>query len=228
MSSTLWAVSLALALGQGPYGTCSTCNNGGGGYVDGAVMGGGYGGGNGGVNISVGNGPQGFYTGSGGTYDPLYPYDHHEPWVHHYIQEIPAYGGYHFFRPYNYKHLLSQSQVAGGWGLSPTNPYSQEYFRRNQPGVPVEPKTSLYRSPGFSVDYGRLQSQRALPAMRMMETSQVVSQDPNLQGYHELQSSRPIDPAVYVRRPATGSAALPPGSARGVSPTSGYYAPQSR
>lgn len=67
------------------------------------------------------------YTGFGGQ---LYPYDTHYPWVHGYFQEIPAYGGYVSFRPYNYKHVLSQSQAAGGWGLNPTLPYSQQFWHR--------------------------------------------------------------------------------------------------
>ncbi len=68
-------------------------------------------------------------TGFGGE---LYPYDTHYPWVHGYFQEIPAYGGYVAFRPYNYKHVLSQSQAAGGWGLNPTIPYSQQFWHRYQ------------------------------------------------------------------------------------------------
>lgn len=67
------------------------------------------------------------YMGFGGQ---LYPYDTHYPWVHGYFQEIPAYGGYVSFRPYNYKHVLSQSQAAGGWGLDPTLPYSQQFWHR--------------------------------------------------------------------------------------------------
>jgi hypothetical protein len=66
-------------------------------------------------------------TGFGGE---LYPYDTHYPWVHGYFQEIPAYGGYVAFKPYNYKHVLSQSQAAGGWGLNPTIPYSQQFWHR--------------------------------------------------------------------------------------------------
>ncbi len=60
----------------------------------------------------------------------LYPFDSAYPWVHGYFQEIPAYGGYVAFRPYNYKHVLSQSQAAGGWGLNPTMPYSQQFWHR--------------------------------------------------------------------------------------------------
>jgi hypothetical protein len=62
--------------------------------------------------------------------DELYPYDAPEPWLHGYFQEIPAYGGYQAFRPYNYKHVLSQAQTSGGWGMSPQMPYSQQFWHR--------------------------------------------------------------------------------------------------
>ncbi len=62
--------------------------------------------------------------------DRLYPYDGQEPWLHGYFREIPAYGGYHYFRPYNYRHVLPQSQAAGGWGMPPTLPYSQQFWHR--------------------------------------------------------------------------------------------------
>ena len=78
-------------------------------------------------------------TGFGGD---LYPYDSHYPWVHGYFQEIPAYGGFVGFRPYNYKHVLSQSQAAGGWGLAPTMPYSQQFWHRYH-----QPATLHYSDP---------------------------------------------------------------------------------
>ena len=57
-------------------------------------------------------------------------FDYQAPWLHGYTQEIPAYSGFHSFRPYNYKHVLNQSQIVGGWGLSPASPYSQQYWHR--------------------------------------------------------------------------------------------------
>jgi hypothetical protein len=53
-------------------------------------------------------------------------------WLHGYHQEIPAYGGHHVFRPYNYKDVLSQSQTAAGWGERPTMPYSQQFWHKYQ------------------------------------------------------------------------------------------------
>jgi hypothetical protein len=65
-----------------------------------------------------------------GQYEQRYPFDTQQNWVHGYHQEIPAYGGHVFFRPYNYKDVLSQSQTAAGWGMSPTMPYSQQFWHR--------------------------------------------------------------------------------------------------
>lgn len=65
-----------------------------------------------------------------GQFEQRHPFDTQQNWVHGYFQEIPAYGGHVFFRPYNYKDVLSQSQTAAGWGLSPTMPYSQQFWHR--------------------------------------------------------------------------------------------------
>ena len=83
---------------------------------------------------SVVTGPPGNYDTSGqttaGSPDSgvRFPFDDVQPWVHGHFQEMPAYGGYHFFRPYNYKHVFPQSQVAAGWRMPPNMPYSQAYF----------------------------------------------------------------------------------------------------
>ncbi len=79
---------------------------------------------------------------SGGSYAPAamaaagcgegrYPYDAPDPWLHGYFQETPAYAGFHVFRPYNYKHVFLQSQIAADWGASPTAPYSHQFGRAN-------------------------------------------------------------------------------------------------
>lgn len=65
-----------------------------------------------------------------GQYEQRYQFDSQQNWVHGYFQEIPAYGGHAFFRPYNYKDILSQSQVSAGWGHSPVMPYSQQFWHR--------------------------------------------------------------------------------------------------
>ncbi len=105
-----------------------------------------------------GNGPQGlgypgFISNDGG--DQLYPYDQQDPWLHGYWQEIPAYGGYAHFRPYNYRHVLSQTQAAAGWGLDPTMAYSQQFWHRYHTRAALEhcpvPTRSL-ESPNAELD----------------------------------------------------------------------------
>ncbi|MBS0203405.1 MAG: hypothetical protein JSS49_10930 [Planctomycetes bacterium] len=68
--------------------------------------------------------------GSEGSMEQRHPFDTQQNWVHGYFQEIPAYGGHHLFRPYNYKDVLSQSQTAAGWGERPTMPYSQQFWHK--------------------------------------------------------------------------------------------------
>ena len=70
------------------------------------------------------------HYGHEGQYEQRYPFDTQQNWVHGYFQEIPAYGGHVFFRPYNYKDILSQSQTAAGWGAAPQLPYSQQFWHR--------------------------------------------------------------------------------------------------
>ena len=67
---------------------------------------------------------------SGGVNEQLYPYDNQTMWQHGHFQEIPAYGGHVSFRPYNYKHVLSQAQTAAGWGEKANMPYSQQFWHR--------------------------------------------------------------------------------------------------
>lgn len=65
-----------------------------------------------------------------GIHEPLYPYDAPEPWLHGYFQQMPYYGGFRSFAPYNYKHVLSQSQTAASWGMDPQMPYSQQFWHK--------------------------------------------------------------------------------------------------
>ncbi len=98
-----------------------------------------------GATLAAPNSTQAFNTG-----DPFYPYDYEPNWTHGYYQEIPAYGGYHFFRPYNYKHVMPQSQVSAAWGNSPNMPYSHQYFDRvsgHQTVWNSAPRSNIARSP---------------------------------------------------------------------------------
>lgn len=94
------------------------------------------------------------YGGGGGNAfpgnEPLYPYDSQYPWMHGYFQEMPAYGGFVYFRPYNYKHVMPQSQAAGGWGMQPTMPYSQQFWHRYRQNAAMSPALSSARRPAAS------------------------------------------------------------------------------
>lgn len=65
-----------------------------------------------------------------GSGEPRMASDSQQNWLHGYHQELPAYPGHAVFRPYNYKHVLSQSQTAAGWGERPAMPYSQQFWHR--------------------------------------------------------------------------------------------------
>ncbi len=98
-----------------------------------------------GAVMAAPNSTQAFNTG-----DPFYPYDYEPNWTHGYIQEIPAYGGYHFFRPYNYKNVMPQSQVSAAWGNAANMPYSHQYFDKvsGHPTVwSIPPASNLAKSP---------------------------------------------------------------------------------
>lgn len=66
-------------------------------------------------------------AGDGGQ---LYPYDRQDPWLHGHYQRIPAYGGFASYRPYNYRHVFAQTQIAGQWGLPHGMPYSQQFWNK--------------------------------------------------------------------------------------------------
>jgi hypothetical protein len=73
------------------------------------------------------------YSGAiaGGTGCQLYPYDRQDPWLHGQFQRVPAYGGFSSFRPYNYRHVLSQTQIATSvWGSAHGHAYSQQFWNR--------------------------------------------------------------------------------------------------
>lgn len=168
MSNALMTVTLALALGQTPIGTP-------------------YAG-------AVSQTPVGTPSAGGPENDPLYPFDAYDPWVHGSFQEIPAYGGYHSFRPYNYKHVLSQSQVAGGWGMSPTMPYSHEYFRRfREQAATGQPRWNA--NAAYAAEMARLRAQH--------DYQQTVAQSAPRETWSPMSPAagstmRNIDPALYA------------------------------
>lgn len=91
---------------------------------------------------------------TGGYYgEPLQRFDAQFPWLHGYFQEIPPYSGYGAFRPYNYKHVLSQAQAAGGWGESPTMPYAQQFWHRYRKRARMLPNPAVSETESSSPRY---------------------------------------------------------------------------
>jgi hypothetical protein len=60
----------------------------------------------------------------------LYPYDQQDTWLHGHFQRVPSYGGFSSFRPYNYRHVFAQTQLAQSWGHTHGMPYSQQFWNR--------------------------------------------------------------------------------------------------
>lgn len=199
MTGTLLTVTLAAALGQMPYG------GGGGAYTiptgpaygaTGPAYGAGMSGG-----PAVGGPPPVTATGGSNGYEQLYPFDAYENWMRGQFQDIPAYGGFHGFRPYNYKHVLSQSQVAGGWGMSPSMPYSHDYFRRAQ-GI------TATRDPRYSQTDASLLND--LARLRAAQAGQAPLAVPARSYYGSIApagadaaASRNVDSALHMLPPPT-------------------------
>lgn len=192
MSSSLWAMTVIMALGGGPY-DCQTCNQGG--FVSGAPVGGygGYGGTGGGL-YSTGMGLNG-YSGSNG--DTLLPWDSQEAWMHGYFQEIGAYPGYTHFRPYNYKHVFSQVDLSYRWGQPNGMPYSQQWWHRYQMRASLTPAVQMQMSQSqsnYEIEMARLR------AWRDYHAEQARSAPPANQNFATPNAGQPIvlDPATQA------------------------------
>ncbi len=225
MTSSLCAVTLCMMLGGGPYD-----------YGGGAA----YGGAPGGAYVDAGYGGGGF-NGAGipgggiGGYgaDQQYPFDSPEPWLHGYFQEMPSYGGYYYFRPYNYKHVLAQSQAAGRFGTSPMMPYSQQFWHRYQQRASMKQRMSQIDPTEYSTEMARLQAwsdflkQQQLQVQQQQATQAQFQQPPANYDQRQFQEppvarreyddsrrqpqygnlSRPVFESRY--QPANGSSSQP-------------------
>ena len=59
-----------------------------------------------------------------GGHSRVVPFNFQAPWAHGQHKRLPAYAGYGSFRPYNYRHVAPQAQIATRWGATPGIPYS--------------------------------------------------------------------------------------------------------
>lgn len=120
---------------------------------------------------------------AGGDGVQQYPYDQQDPWLHGYYQRVPAYGGFSSFRPYNYRHVFSQTQISTQWGSAHGMPYSQQFWNKyrgsyldqnlhsqTQPQpMPLRPSTSVYpassvRPIGYEASASPLMQMQPAPA----------------------------------------------------------------
>jgi len=196
MISSAWIVALSAALGAGPIG-----------------YGGGYEHATHGPAVADYNGGDAYHHGGAyvtgghpavvGFAEQLYPFDAPEPWLHGYHQEIPAYGGFNNFRPYNYKHVLSQSQAAGGWGMPPTMPYSQQYWHRYHQQAAMKQHISRVGASEYMAELARLRARedfeqhRKIASQRQAEPSTQnvpLNLTPN---FEEVDPPPTIDPVTY-------------------------------
>jgi hypothetical protein len=95
-----------------------------------------------------------------GSNEPLFPYDDQQPWKHGYLHIMPFYGGHFFFRPYNYKQVIAQSQTAAGWGMPGTMPYSQQFWHRYAYQADLSnPRLSNVERQQYEYELARLRAQ---------------------------------------------------------------------
>ncbi|MEO2033197.1 MAG: hypothetical protein ABGZ35_14035 [Planctomycetaceae bacterium] len=124
---------------------------------------------------------------AGGTGAQLYPFNRQDPWLHGQFQRIPAYGGFNSFRPYNYRHVFAQTQIATSvWGAAHGQPYSQQFWNR------------------YRVDYlnGKTHSQATLQQMRPSAVSPASYQPQPVSTHQSPPARQAINHPPYSAAPA--------------------------
>lgn len=143
--------------------------------------------------------------------DPLYPFDSQYPWQHGYFQEISPYSGYHYFKPYNYRHVLSQTQTASGWGITPQLAYSQHFWNRYQEQATwknytlppreqdieeIQKRKRAYQEKQNSSTY--LQQRPAMVPVQYQTAQPYQQQQPQYQPrYQQQYQQQPVQPQQY-------------------------------
>ena len=170
--------------------------------------------------------------------------------MHGYFQEMPSYGGYYYFRPYNYKHVLAQSQAAGRFGTSPMMPYSQQFWHRYQQRASMKQRLSQIGANEYATEMVRLQAwsdflkqQQATQAQfqqppanfdqRRFQENQVARQEYGVAGQQPRYANRnqpiygnPIQPADGSQPQLVYGRSIKPAYRSGYQPADGFqYAP---
>lgn len=135
----------------------------------------------------------------------LYPYDQQDPWLHGHFQRVPSYGGFASFRPYNYRHVFAQTQLAQQWGHAHGMPYSQQFWNKYRPSylegnlhsgyqpTMQNPQTQGYPSPNYPA--------QAYPQQQQQQYSNQVYQEPGypVQSYPNQGAANNAYPVSAVR-----------------------------
>lgn len=166
-----------------------------------------------------------------GQYEQRHPFDTQQNWVHGYFQEIPAYGGHTFYRPYNYKDVMSQSQTAAGWGASPTLPYSQQFWHKYHDQATML-KLSQQASPlpeGQVITHMPAGMMQPQPHLMAHPQPQPQMYQPAPQFYQQPQMNQvpyPQQPMVQQPNGAWSNIPAPTANPNIVIPTGGLILPQ--
>ena len=134
-----------------------------------------------------------------GSSEQRHPFDTQQSWVHGYFQDIPAYGGHHTYRPYNYKDVLSQSQTAAGWGERPTMPYSQQFWHKYQDQATML-KTSQ-ASPIWTPPVGGRVAPTQIGWTQAAPGSQIMIPSAGVSSYGSPTYTLPYQPAPHQFQP---------------------------
>ena len=125
--------------------------------------------------------------------------------MHGYFQEIGPYPGHHFYRPYNYKHVFSQVDLANRWGLPQGMPYSQQWWHRYHSRAALNPAIQAQMTQvnsNYEVEMARLRAWRDFQAEQPRITH---SQAASMQGTPAYNYAAPNQGQYYID-PATQAA----------------------
>lgn len=128
--------------------------------------------------------------------------------MHGYFQQMSAYPGNHYFRPYNYKHALSQADLSYRWGNQQGMPYSHQWWHRYQMRASISPALhrQVTQSPtpmnqavsAYDVEAARQRAWQEYQAeQRPMSTSWATS------AYQYAPPNQSMQSAPIVLEPAT-------------------------
>ena len=159
--------------------------------------------------------------------EPRLPADSQEPWLHGYIREIPAYGGFNSARPYNYKHVQPHAQTAGGWGMSPQAPYSQQFWGGYHDEATMRQHLTTLGTEEYAAEIARLKARQDFQEQLKRPSHGSAS---SLTGGHldpaSYETESPVQQATPVEKPVPQLAPTTPPAPTPVPQPTSASAPQ--